>query len=138
VFASLAALVIGAVMGALNWFAPALVVLHGAKPIDAMKASFIATWRNWVTFLVYGLIAIALALVVILIVGALAVGFGLSLFAGSGIVGMIGVVILGLLLLALFALVVGPIVLGSTYAGYADCFADAGEGKGDLSNPAYR
>ena len=135
-FASLAALVIGAVMAALNWFAPALVVLHGARPIDAMKASFIATFRNWVAFLVYGLIAIALAVVVILIVAALAVGFGVSMFAGSGIVGMIGMAIVGMLLLAVFALVVGPIVLGSTYAGYADCFADASEG--DNVNPAYR
>ncbi len=135
-FASLAALVIGAVMAALIWFAPALVVLHGARPIDAMKTSFVATWRNWVAFLVYGLIAIALAVVVILIVAALAVGFGVSMFAGSGIVGMIGMAILGMLLLAVFALVVGPIVLGSTYAGYTDCFAEAGEG--DSVNPAYR
>jgi hypothetical protein len=128
-------LVIGAVMGALNWFAPALVVLHGAKPIDAMKTSFVATWRNWVPFLVYGLIALAAGLVVIGIVGALAVMFGLSLFAGSGIVGMIGVAILAMLLLALFALVVGPIVFGSTYGSYADAFADADDG--DISNPAY-
>jgi hypothetical protein len=135
-FASLAALVIGAVMAALNWFAPALVVLHGAKPIDAMKASFVATWRNWVAFLLYGLIAIALALVVILIVGALAVGFGISIFAGSSIVGMIGIVILGLLLFAAFALVVGPIAFGSTYAGYADVFAEPD--AGDTGNPAYR
>lgn len=135
-FASLIALVIGAVMGALNWFAPALVVLHGAKPIDAMKSSFMATWRNWIAFLVYGLIAIAFALVVILIIGALSVTFGLSLFAGSSIVGMIGMAILGLFLLALFALVIGPIVLGSTYAGYADILADADEGA--AGNTAYR
>lgn len=134
--ASLAALVIAAVMAALNWFAPALVVLHGARPIDAMKTSFVATFRNWVAFLVYGLIAIALAVVVFLLVGALAVGFGMSMFAGSGIAGMIGMAILGMLLLAVFALVVGPIVFGSTYAGYADCFADAGDG--DITNPAYR
>jgi len=136
VFATLTALVIAAVMAALNWFAPALVVLHGAKPVDAMKSSFMATWRNWVAFLVYGLIAIALALVVMLAAGALAAMFGWSLFAGSGIAGMIGIFILGLVLLALFALVVGPIVFGSTYASYADCFADAD--GGDLSNPAYR
>ena len=135
-FASLAALVIGAVMAALNWFAPALVVLHGAKPIDAMKTSFMATWRNWVAFLVYGLIAIAFALVVLLVAGALAVMFGLSLFEGSGIVGMIGIFILGLLALALFALVVGPIAFGSTYASYVSVFAEPD--AGDTSNPAHR
>lgn len=135
-FASLAALVIGAVIGALNWFAPALVVLHGAKPIDAMKTSFVATWRNWLVFLVYGLIALAVSLVVFVVVGALAVTLGLSFFAGAGIVGMIGVAVLAMLLLALVALVLGPIVFGSTYAGYADCFADPDEGA--VSNPAYR
>lgn len=134
-FTTLAALVIAAVMGALNWFAPALVVLHGAKPLDAMKTSFVATWRNWLPFLVYGLIALAVGVVLILIVGALAVTFGLSMFAGSGIIGMVGMAILFMLLLALFALIVGPIVLGSTYASYADCFADANDG--DVSNPAY-
>ena len=60
--------------------------------------------------------------------------FGMSLFAGSGIVGMIGVAILALLILALCALVVGPIVFGSTYAGYTDVFAEADEGA--LSHPA--
>lgn len=135
-FTTLAALVIGAVMGALNWFAPALVVLHGAKPIDAMKTSFVATWRNWLPFLVYGLIALAVGIVVIVVIGMAALMFGMSLFPGSGIVGMIGVAILALLILALLALVVGPIVFGSTYAGYADTFAAAN--AGDLGNPAYR
>ncbi len=134
--ASLAALVIGAVMGSLNWFAPALVVLHGAKPIDAMKTSFVATWRNWLPFLVYGLIVLAFGVVVILIIGVLAIVFGLSLFEGSGVAGMIGMFILGLLLLGLFALVVGPIVFGSTYAGYADVFADPD--AVDAGNPSHR
>jgi uncharacterized membrane protein len=38
------------------WFAPALVILHGMQPVDAMKASFVGCLRNVVPFLVYGVI----------------------------------------------------------------------------------
>ena len=45
------------------WFAPALVVLHGAAPWAAMKLSFAGCLRNVVPFLLYGLVGILLALV---------------------------------------------------------------------------
>jgi uncharacterized membrane protein len=45
------------------WFAPALVVLRGAEPWTAMKLSFSGCLKNVVPFLVYGLIAILLAIV---------------------------------------------------------------------------
>jgi uncharacterized membrane protein len=38
------------------WFAPALVMLHDMPPIEAMKASFFACFRNFVPFLVYSLV----------------------------------------------------------------------------------
>lgn len=132
---TLAALVMVAVIGALNWFAPALVVLHGAKSIDAMKTSFVAMWRNWLPFLVYGLVALAIGVGMLLVVGGLSLMFGLSLFAGTGIIGMIGVALLFAFMFALLALVMGPIVFGSTYAGYSDTLAD--QGDGDTGNPAY-
>ena len=51
-------LVLAAVFAMLNWFAPALVALRGAPAIEAMKLSFLACLRNWVPFLVYGLIVV--------------------------------------------------------------------------------
>lgn len=38
------------------WFAPMLVMVHDMKPVAAMKASFFACLRNFVPFLVYGLL----------------------------------------------------------------------------------
>jgi len=45
------------------WFAPALVVFRGDAPLDAMKNSLVACLRNFVPFLVYGLVLIGLAIV---------------------------------------------------------------------------
>ena len=38
------------------WFAPALVMIHDMAPVDAMKASFFASFRNFVPFLLYGVV----------------------------------------------------------------------------------
>ena len=38
------------------WFAPALVMMHDMKPVAAMKESFFSCFRNFVPFLVYGII----------------------------------------------------------------------------------
>jgi uncharacterized membrane protein len=48
------------------WFAPALVVMHGLGAIEAMKASFFACFRNFVPFLVYGVIMFLLSIVAII------------------------------------------------------------------------
>lgn len=45
------------------WYAPALVVLNGEEPIEAMKKSFRACWRNMGAMLIYGLVFIALSIV---------------------------------------------------------------------------
>jgi uncharacterized membrane protein len=45
------------------WFAPALVVFHGAPALTAMKLSFQACLRNVVPFLVYGVICFILMVV---------------------------------------------------------------------------
>ncbi len=45
------------------WFAPALVVLRGIEPFDAMRLSFNGCLRNFVPFLVYSLIGVLLAIV---------------------------------------------------------------------------
>lgn len=134
--ALLAVLVIAAIIWSLNWLAPALVVLRGATAVEAMKASFIACWRNWAPFLIYSLVAVAVVGVVFAAFAALALAFGISAFTtGSGIAALVGLVILFGVVVALTALVVGPTVFGTTYASYRDTVAE--ESGGDHNNPAY-
>lgn len=45
------------------WFAPALVVFHDEQPMAAMKASFKGCLRNFVPFLIYGIVGFGLAIV---------------------------------------------------------------------------
>jgi uncharacterized membrane protein len=45
------------------WFAPALVVLRGMAPVDAIKASFAASMKNIVPFVVFGVLYIIAAIV---------------------------------------------------------------------------
>lgn len=45
------------------WFAPALVVFHDMEPLDAMKASFMGCLKNWLTFLVFIIVYMVLAVV---------------------------------------------------------------------------
>jgi uncharacterized membrane protein len=44
------------------WFAPALVIMHDMKPVAAMRESFFASFRNFVPFLVYGVVVFVLAI----------------------------------------------------------------------------
>lgn len=45
-----------------TWFAPVLIVLHELAPAAALKASFFACLRNWIPFLVYGVVLLVLCL----------------------------------------------------------------------------
>ena len=53
------------------WFAPALIVLNGMKPVAAMKESFHGCFRNFMPFLVYSVVMLVLA-----ILAAIPVGLG--------------------------------------------------------------
>ncbi|MGH8712968.1 MAG: BPSS1780 family membrane protein [Casimicrobiaceae bacterium] len=44
------------------WFAPALIVLRGVEPLEAMRLSFSGSLGNVVPFLIYGLIGLVLAI----------------------------------------------------------------------------
>lgn len=52
-----------------NWFAPALVMLNDLSPIQAMRLSLKGCLRNWLPFLVYGLVGLVLMIVAILPIG---------------------------------------------------------------------
>ena len=58
------------------WFAPALVMMHDMPPVDAMKASFFGCLRNFVPFLIYGVI-----MFIALIVASIPFGLGLLVLA---------------------------------------------------------
>ena len=48
------------------WFAPALVMLHDMPPLAAMKASLSAAMRNFMPFLLYGIVMLVLAIVAVI------------------------------------------------------------------------
>jgi len=45
------------------WFAPGLVVFRNVAPVDALKASFAACMKNFVPFLVFGVLYVIAATV---------------------------------------------------------------------------
>jgi uncharacterized membrane protein len=45
------------------WFAPALVALNELAPMEALKRGFFGCLKNWVAFLIYGILGMALAVV---------------------------------------------------------------------------
>ncbi len=63
---SLVVLALSVPLLAAFWFAPALVVMHGLAPTVAMKESFAGCMRNWLPFLVYGLIMTVFAVVAVI------------------------------------------------------------------------
>ncbi len=124
VLLGLLAVAFATVMAMLNWFAPALVAIDGRTAIEAMKRSFSCCVANWIPFSVYGLVGIAVAVAVLLLVGGvgLLVGAG-AMFSGQGFGAVVGFALLFGVLAGIFALFIGPVVFGSTYAGYADTLA---------------
>ena len=122
------ALVAFALFATANWFAPTLVVLRGAKAFAAMTASVRASFRNWLPFLVYGLIGAAILIVAIAVFAALAGAIGYEaivaiVMSGAGWEAFtLGMGLLAAAYAAL-ALVGSAVVFGSTYASYRDTLA---------------
>lgn len=61
--AALIALLLFVPLAMATWFAPALVLFHELAPFVAMKASFFACIKNFLPFLLYGLVVLVLAIV---------------------------------------------------------------------------
>lgn len=53
------------------WFAPALVMLNNVAPVEAMKESFVGCMRNWIPFLVWGIVMTVFA-----VLAAIPIGLG--------------------------------------------------------------
>lgn len=83
VTASIGALILGTLVAmalmvpvlAAFWFAPALVMMHDVPPIAALKASLGACFRNFVPFLIYGLVMFVFG-----IIAAIPFGLGLLVY----------------------------------------------------------
>lgn len=61
--ALLAGLILGMLLTMATWFAPALIVFRQQPPLEAVKASFAASLKNIVAFLLWGVIYIVAAIV---------------------------------------------------------------------------
>ena len=51
------------------WHAPALVVVHNVPPVQAMKSSFFGCLKNFIPFLVYGVVLIPLSILAMIPLG---------------------------------------------------------------------
>lgn len=69
---TLVATVLSVLLGAAIWLAPALVIMHNVAPLEAMKASFGAFFRNF-----FGLVVFAIVMLVLAIVAAIPFGLGM-------------------------------------------------------------
>jgi hypothetical protein len=98
------------------WFAPCLVVLGGQAAWPSLKTSFQAVARNWLPFLVYGLVLLLAGLVVSVLIG-LVVGVLGTLLSFGGVQWLTP-----LLMLALASPTIAVFTLTS-YTGYRDIFS---------------
>lgn len=101
------------------WFTPALIILLKVDAIEAIKLSFKACMRNFVPYLIYGVVA----LLMMLVVGAIFYGlFAIGLMKDAD-----GITAQGIVLIAaayLFAVIWGiPIIFCSVYESFIDIFA---------------
>ncbi|MCO7226794.1 BPSS1780 family membrane protein [Pleionea sp. CnH1-48] len=93
------------------WFAPALIMFHQIKAIEAMTLSFKACLKNIVPYLVYSLVA----LIALLALGLLPV-------VGYWLMPTAGFVALSIIYTLLLMLILIPIFYISIYESYRDIF----------------
>jgi hypothetical protein len=94
------------------WFAPLLTAWDGIGAGKSLFFSFIASWRNWRAFTLYGL--------TLILVGALLPGLILVI---AGLLSEQLLAILSIALRMLLIFVLAPTMVGSVYLSYRDVFA---------------
>jgi hypothetical protein len=100
----------------LFWYAPALLIWQGMKPMQALFSSMVAAWRNKTAFLVYGLAWLAMGAVVM----AMPVGILRVLGVPTMVVGAIQMIALAIVL---------AVSIASFYTSYTSVFVPAPERK---------
>jgi hypothetical protein len=93
------------------WFAPLLAAWDGISAGKSLFFSFIASWRNWRAFTMYGL--------ALILVGALLPGLILII---AGLISAELVAILSVALRMLLIFVLAPTMVASVYLSYRDVF----------------
>lgn len=93
------------------WFAPLLAVWNGVSAGKSLFFSFIASWRNWRAFTIYGL--------ALILVGGIVPGLILIL---AGLISPALVAILSVALRMLLIFVLAPTMVASVYLSYRDVF----------------
>jgi len=94
------------------WFAPLLAAWDGVGAGKSLFFSFVASWRNWRAFAMYGL--------ALILVGALLPGL-ILIVAGLLSQSLLSVLSVALRMLLIFVL--APTVVASVYLSYRDVFA---------------
>ena len=93
------------------WFAPLLTAWNGVSAGKSLFFSFIASWRNWRSFAMYGL--------VLILVGAVLPGLILLV---AGLISGSLLAILSVALRMLLIFVLAPTMVASVYLSYRDVF----------------
>lgn len=99
------------------WFSPALILINDQSITEALKMSFSGCLKNWLAFLVNGLVLIGAGIAVTLAMGALSGLAGFLLGEAGAVIGMIVIMLLLLFLLM-------PVFICVMYASYRDIFYD--------------
>jgi len=112
----------------LIWFGPPLIALSDQPVGAALRGSFFGCAKNWVPFLIYGLVLGVIALVVMVGVGAAlgavmgAAGFTMMGLVRGGTGGAMAGMGLGLLVTLLLSSLVLPLFFASLYASFRDIY----------------
>ena len=98
------------------WFAPLLTTWDGIAPLKSVFFSFVAVWRNWPAFAVYGL---SVAVAAIVVPGLLLI------VAGEIAKPLLDIFAIALKMVMVF--VVAPTMMASLYVSYQDVFHSSDE-----------
>ncbi len=93
------------------WFAPLLTAWDEVSPLKSVFFSFVAAWRNWRAFAVYGL---SVTLVAIALPGVLLIA--------AGAISVVLVNVLSIALKMALIFVMAPTLMASVYISYQDVF----------------
>ncbi len=93
------------------WFAPLLTVWDGVGAGKSLFFSFVASWRNWRAFTMYGL--------TLILVGAILPGLILVI---AGLISEPLLTVLSVALRMLLIFVLAPVMVASVYLSYRDVF----------------
>lgn len=104
-----------------TWFAPLLIFLHDMEPLAAMRASFVAGARNWLTMAVFG-VMLVVALFIAMAPLLLAMAMLITVLSGATYASYQDIIATAPLLLGMLLLI--PVFSGAAYASYRDIFAE--------------